>query len=229
MSWDEYPSWFRRRRKRFPSFDDWYFGDIEEMMRDMDRMVEEMFREITERVPKGLVRERKLPNGSTFRQMGPFVWGWSVTMGPGKKPVTREFGNLKPSYGARPWEPPFALREKREPLVDVVGGDREITVIAELPGVDKQDININATERTLNISVDTEERKYHKELKLPDEVDPASTRASYKTGVFRDHAEKGQREEPDGCTDKNLVTRSVFFSLCPLVIVFSLSFFGPRF
>lgn len=198
MSWDEYPSWFRRRRRRFPFFGDWYLRDIEEMMRDMDRMMEETLRDFTERVPKGLVRERKLPDGSTFRQMGPFVWGWSMTMGPDRKPVIRKFGNLKPSYGARPWEPPFDLREEREPLVDVLEGDREITVIAELPGVDKQDISINATERALNISVDTKERKYHKELELPDEVDPASARSSYKNGVLEITLRRAKEKRPGG-------------------------------
>lgn len=168
------------------------------MMKDMDRMMGEMFREFTERVPKDLVRERKLPNGSTFRQMGPFVRGWSVTMGPDRKPVIREFGNLKPSRGARPGEPPFDLREEREPLVDVLAGDREITVIAELPGVDKQDISINAKERTLNISVDTKERKYHKKLELPDKVDPSSARPSYKNGVLEITLRRITEKRPSG-------------------------------
>lgn len=184
MSWDEYPSWFRRRR-RWPSFfGDWYFRDIEEMMKDVERMMEDMFKEFTDRIPESLVRERKLPDGSTFKEMGPFVWGWSMTMSPDRRPVIREFGNLKPSTWARPWEPPFDLKEEREPLVDVLEGHEDIRVIAELPGVEKQDIRLYATGRTLTISVDTKERKYHKELELPAEVDPKSARSSYKNGIL---------------------------------------------
>jgi HSP20 family protein len=197
MSWDEYPSWFRRRRRRFPFFSDWYFRDIEEMMKDMERMMEGMLREFTNQVPKSLTRERKLPDGSTFREMGPFVWGWSITMGSDGKPVIREFGNLRPSTRARPWEPPFNLREEREPLVDVLEGDREIRVVAELPGVEKEDIKLHATERTLTISVDTAKRKYHKELELPDKVDPSSARSSYKNGVLEVELKK-VGEKPKG-------------------------------
>lgn len=197
MSWDEYPSWFRKRRRWPTFFDDWYFRDMEEMMKDMERMMEDMLREFTDRIPESLVRERKLPDGSTFREMGPFVWGWSITMGPDRKPVVREFGNLKPSIWARPWEPPFDLREEREPLVDVLEDEREIRVIAELPGVEKEDIKLHATERALVISVDAKERKYYKELELPAEVDPSSAKSSYKNGVLEVELKK-VKEKPRG-------------------------------
>ncbi|MGQ9460988.1 MAG: archaeal heat shock protein Hsp20 [Candidatus Bathyarchaeaceae archaeon] len=198
MSWDEYPRWFRRRR-RWPSFfGDWYFRDIEEMMKDVERMMEDMLKEFIDRIPESLVRERKLPDGSTFKEMGPFVWGWSMTMGPDRKPVIREFGNLKPSTWARPWEPPFDLREEREPLVDVLEGHEDIRVIAELPGVEKQDIRLYATGRTLTISVDTKERKYHKELELPAEVDPKNAKSSYRNGVLEVTLRRVEEKKTEG-------------------------------
>ncbi|MFQ6077039.1 MAG: Hsp20 family protein, partial [Candidatus Bathyarchaeia archaeon] len=55
---------------------------------------------------------------------------------------------------------------------------------AELPGVEKDDIELHATERGLTISVDTESRKYYKELKLPAEVEPSSAKSSYRNGVL---------------------------------------------
>ena len=173
-----------RRRRRFPFF-------IEEMMRDMERMMEEMLEEseeFTRRVPKDLARERR----------GPFVHGFSISFGPSGKPVIREFGNLKPSARARPWGAPFDLREEREPLVDVLEGNEDIRVIAELPGVEKQDIRLHATERTLTISVDAKERKYHKELELPAEVDPKSARSSYKNGVLEVTLRRVEEEKPRG-------------------------------
>lgn len=197
LSWDEYPRWFRRRPKWSSFFGDWYFMDIEKMMRDMERMMEEMLREFTNRIPESLIRERKLPDGSTFREMGPFVWGWSMTLGPNRKPVIREFGNIKPSSRTRPWEPPFDLREEREPLVDILESEGEIRVVAELPGVEKQDIKLHATEKTLTISVDTEERKYRKKLELPSKVDPSSAKSSYKNGVL-EIALKKVEEKPKG-------------------------------
>ena len=59
-----------------------------------------------------------------------------------------------------------------------------VKVIAEVPGVDKNDINLNASERKLIISVDTPQRKYYKEVDLPTEVDPQSAKATYKNGVL---------------------------------------------
>jgi len=198
MSWDEYPSWSRRRR-RWPSFfDDRYFRDIEEMTKDMERMMEDIFKEFTHRIPKSLVGERKLSDNNTLRGMGPFIWGWSMTMGPDRKPVVREFGNLKPSIRAQPWEPPFNLKEEREPLVDVLEDEREIKVIAELPGVEKEDIRLHATERTLTILVDAKERKYQKELELPTEVDPKSARSSYKNGVLEVTLRRVEEKKPRG-------------------------------
>lgn len=146
MSWDEYERWPRRRRRLFPFCGDWYFEDIDETVRDMEKMMEDMLKEFTERIPKSLIRERKLSEGGTFRELGPFVWGWSMTMGSDGKPVIREFGNLKRSLKLRPWEPPFDLKEEKEPLVDVLEENKEIRVLAELPGVEKEDIKLHVTE-----------------------------------------------------------------------------------
>ena len=163
-SWDD---WFRRRR-RWSAFD------------DIDRMFEDMFKETFETLPKELYRERKLPDGSIVKTFGPVVYGYSMTMGPDGKPVIREFGNLKPSrVRGLP-----ATREQREPLVDVVTGDELVQVTAEVPGVDKQDINLSVAENSLTISVDTEKYKYHKEVPLPEQIDPESATATYKNGVL---------------------------------------------
>jgi HSP20 family protein len=183
MAWEEdFPDWAREwfgRRRRYPLFGD-FFGDF-------DRMMEEMFKEITSTAPKELVRERKLPDGSIVREMGPIVYGYSMTIGPDGKPVIREFGNVKPSMKATPLgvpRPGLELKEEREPLVDTMVEDSIVRIVAELPGVEKKDINLQSTEKTLTISVDTPDRKYHKELELPVEVDPDSSVASYKNGVL---------------------------------------------
>jgi len=199
LTWDEWRDWFeRRRRRRFPFFDDWYFRSVEEVIRDMERMMDEMFRGFTEHLPKELVRERKLPNGRTIRESGPIIWGYSVTVGPDGKPVIREFGNLKPSVSSRPWEPPFSIREEREPLADVIETEDEVRVVAELPGVEKKDINLHATSNSLTIKVDTEERKYYKRLELPSEVNPKNAKSTYKNGVLEVTLEKVKKKRYDG-------------------------------
>ncbi|MEM3730568.1 MAG: archaeal heat shock protein Hsp20 [Candidatus Bathyarchaeia archaeon] len=173
---EEFSEWFRRRR--FPFFRSWFFEDIDRMFREMERMMEEEFKMFTSNIPKDYVRERKLPDGSTIREWGPFVYGYSVKIGPDGKPEIREFGNVKPSrFGPR-------VQEEREPLVDIVETDGEVHVVAELPGVEKKDIKLHGTEDTLTISVDTPERKYFKEVTLPAKVNVKEAKTEYKNGVL---------------------------------------------
>ncbi len=188
MSDDEdLPDWMKRRLRRRGDFGDWFFGDINETMRDIEEMMDKEFKEFTTKLPKDFVRERKLPDGSTVKEWGPFVYGYSMTIGPDGKPQIREFGNVKPSLPHQPFgtrRPRLNVKEEREPLVDVVSTNNEVKVVVELPGVDKQDIKLYGTERTLTISVDTPQRKYYKEIDLPQAVDPKTAKSAYRNGVL---------------------------------------------
>jgi len=173
---DDYPEWFRRRRS--PFFRSWDFEDIDKMFHEMEKMMEDEFKNLTSQVPKDYVRERKLPDGSTAREFGPFVYGYSVKIGPDGKPEINEFGNLKPSSRGP------QVKEEREPLVDIIETDGEVHVVAELPGVDKKDIKLHGTEETLTISVDIPQRKYYKEVVLPAKVRVNEARTAYRNGVL---------------------------------------------
>lgn len=177
MSWDEdIIEWFRKRR--YPFFRGFFFEDIDKMMREMEKMMEEEFKMFTSRIPKDYVRERKLPDGTTVREWGPFVYGYSVKIGPDGKPEIREFGNVKPGrLGPQ-------VKEEREPLVDIIETNGEIHVVAELPGVEKKDIKLHGTEDSLSISVDTPQRKYFKEITLPAKVNVKEAKTEYKNGVL---------------------------------------------
>lgn len=194
MSWEEdFERWMKRWR-RMPFFG---FGAFEEI----DRMFEEMFREMLKDVPKELYRERKLPGGGTVREIGPLMYGYSMSIGPDGKPVIREFGNIKPSKRPSPFgykRPFLEIKEEREPLVDVITEDDSIRVLAEVPGVEKSDIKLSCSERLLTISVDSEERKYYKEVELPVEVDPKVSKATYKNGVLEIVLTKLKKEKPKG-------------------------------
>ena len=170
-----FPDWFRRRwRLPIANWFEQFEGGFEEMFKDFE-------------MPKELVRERKLPDGATVREMGPFVYGYSFSIGPDGKPVIREFGNVKPSMGGGPFgvpRPKLSIKEEREPLVDTIVHDDVVKVVAELPGVERSDITLQCDGRNLSLKVDTEKRRYHKELALPVEVDPDTSKASYKNGVL---------------------------------------------
>jgi HSP20 family protein len=170
----------------------------------MEEMMDRELKEFTSRIPKDLVREHKLPDGSTAKEFGPFVYGYSMTIGPDGKPQIREFGNVKPAprqerFGTR-HVPRLDVKEEREPLVDVMSTDGEIKVIVELPGVEKEDIKLYGTERALTISVDTSQRKYYKEIELPAIVDAKAARSNYKNGVLEVTLpkKKEQKKPPKG-------------------------------
>jgi len=190
---EDYPEWFRKRR--YPFFRGWFFEDIDKTFREMEKMMEEELKTFTSRVPKDYVRERKLPDGSTVRELGPFVYGYSVKIGPDGKPEVREFGNVKPTrLGPQ-------VKEEREPLVDVIETNGEVHIVAELPGVEKKDIKLHGTEDALSISVDTPQRKYFKEITLPTKVKVKEAKTEYKNGVLeitlpRVKEEKKPKGEP---------------------------------
>jgi HSP20 family protein len=170
------PEWFRR--KRLPFSRDWGFGDIDDIFREMEKMMEKEFEDFTSRIPKDYVKERRLPDGSTTRELGPFVYGYSMKIGPDGKPEIREFGNVKPGLRGP------QVKEEREPLVDVYETEAEVHVVAELPGVEKEDINLHGTEDTLTVSVDTSEYKYYKDIGLPSKVRVNEAKTHYKNGVL---------------------------------------------
>jgi len=176
---DEDDEWPYRRRRGFP-FGPWGYPDIDDLMKEMERAFSEQFKELEKELPKNLIRERRSPDGSTKKEIGPIVYGYSVTIGPDGKPVVREFGNVRKGEGT-PWK---QIQDKREPLVDIVSSDKEIRVIAEMPGVSKEDINVTVNEKSVTISVDKEERRYYKELVLPGIVDPKGARSIYNNGIL---------------------------------------------
>jgi len=176
---DDDEDWNKRRRRGFP-FGPWPLTDLDELMEEMEKAFSSQFKELEKELPKGLLRENKLPDGSTRKEIGPIVYGYSVTIGPDGRPQVREFGNVRRG-GGTPWK---ELQDKREPLVDVVTSKDDVKVIAELPGVKKEDISITVSEKSVVISVDTEERKYYKELELPAPVDARGARSTYNNGVL---------------------------------------------
>ncbi|MEM2874410.1 MAG: archaeal heat shock protein Hsp20 [Candidatus Hadarchaeales archaeon] len=162
---DFWEDWFERRPFR-------------RLFREIDRAFEEMFKEMSSGLPKELFRERRMPDGSTVKTFGPVVYGYSMTIGPDGVPRVRTFGNVKPGM---PVPKPM---EYREPLVEVITGKDVIRVVAELPGVEKKDIDLRVKEDRVTISVDTPERRYYKEVELPAPVDPKSADAFFQSGVL---------------------------------------------
>ena len=173
---EDYPEWFKKRRKSF--YKDPFFGDVDRMFREMEKMMEDEFKNFAEKIPKDYVKERKLPDGRTVKELGPFVYGYSMKIGPDGKPEIRQFGNIKKSLKGP------QVKDEREPLVDIVETNSEVRVVAELPGVEKTDIKLHGTEDSLTISVNTPQTKYYKEVALPTKVKVKEAKSFYKNGVL---------------------------------------------
>lgn len=176
------------------SFND---DDLDEFEREfrkirnlIESMFEDMFRshlgELDEDVFKRLATDPKTK-----------LLGFSVRIGPDGKPILREFGNIKPSRhkveislgdveGEGGDFESIGIGDEREPLVDVfeTKNGKCITVIAEVPGVDKDEISLTATEQRLVIRATNQKHRYYREIELPNRIDPDSAKASYKNGVL---------------------------------------------
>ena len=107
----------------------------------------------------------------------------------------RPFGWERPSWGEL--TAPF---EGKMPRVDVIDRDEELIVKAELPGVDKKDLDVSVTENAVTIKGSTsheekeEKGDYHRSemsrgtysrtLTLPTDVEADKAKAKFKDGVL---------------------------------------------
>lgn len=147
--------------RRINHFDD-FFREFEEL----DNVFESLF----ERLRRGEYKETE----------GPFYYGVSVHVGPEGIPKVSHFGNI------RTYPTGELTTDTREPFYDVIiDKDRnEAIVTLEMPGVEKKDIAIDATEETIEVKAETETRRYHQRIPLEMEIDPESARATYNNGVL---------------------------------------------
>ncbi len=106
------------------------------------------------------------------------VYGFSIKMGLGGKPVIEQFGNIRAT------EEGTVVAEVREPLVDVLDEGDQLVVIAELPGVEEDDIHLEAKEDILELMAEAKDRKYSKEVLLPYPVDINTMESSYRNGIL---------------------------------------------
>ncbi len=114
---------------------------------------------------------RGLPKGARG------VYGVSIRTLAGK-PVIETFGNIRETAKGP------VVEEVREPIVDVFDEEDHIRLIAELPGVSEDKIEIEVTGDILNLTASDTDKKYAKEILLPSKVNPQSLKTTYKNGML---------------------------------------------
>jgi HSP20 family protein len=107
------------------------------------------------------------------------VYGFSVKSGGiGGRATIEPFGNVrKTSKGP-------VVEEEREPLVDIFDEKDHVVILIELPGIEEKQIHTEIKQGTMILSAANGERKYHKEIELPDEADVESIQQKYTNGVL---------------------------------------------
>jgi HSP20 family protein len=197
--WDGRDKFPYRRDDRPSPFDSIFssFGDFDRLEREMDMMLRRAFE----------------GNLGAPGEGGPYIYGYSMRTGPDGKPEVREFSNFDSKEAREATRLPLrsepedkgscpscnSSSEKltcsdtqpdrsgfigREPLTDLIECDNSISVTIELPGLEKDDIDLRATSDTLTVTVETPERKYRKEFDLPCEIKPNNIKATYKNGIL---------------------------------------------
>jgi len=170
----------KKRKNPFDFIDD---DEFERIFDEISKMFEtNNFKKLFEEMMKGGVD----PNKN-------FIKGLSFKIGPDGKPRIQEFGN-------RPSKTPKGtsiISEEREPITDIIEEKNDVAITVELPGVDKEDIDLSVKEGSLEINVDTPHRKYHKLVDLPCYVKAKTTKATYKNGILDIVIEKKEKEKND--------------------------------
>ena len=141
--------------------------DLRDMLDELDKYFEDFEKDIEEAVKNSIFA----PNKSSK----PFIAGFSFNLGPEGKPSVQVFGDN-----------PVHRDGFRSPINEQVVDSKNglLRLLLEMPGVEKGDIRVDATEETAVITAENQDRKYRAELDLRAAVKPDSGKAEYKNGML---------------------------------------------
>ncbi|MGC8648671.1 MAG: Hsp20/alpha crystallin family protein [Candidatus Micrarchaeia archaeon] len=122
----------------------------------------------------------------------PIIYGFNVRINSedsGKVPTISSFGNVKRNED----ETKIQLTEDREPLIDIIEKENVITVIAEIPGVNKENIKIDAYPNEVHIDAKDHNRSYNRDVTLDSMIDTKPTSVQFKNGVLEINFNKSKK------------------------------------
>lgn len=150
-------------------------------------MIEELMERLGDSAPESLLTsdaEEQFEEIIRELQKSPMVWGFSATIGPDGRVKLNPFGNIK-TEGETP-----TVKEERDPLIEVMEQDDSIIIVAEIPGVEEDDINLTISDISVAIRVDTPRRKYAKTIELPVPIKQDTAKTHYANGILEVHLDK---------------------------------------
>lgn len=105
------------------------------------------------------------------------IYGFSVRTGLDGETRVQPFGNIKPTKSGP------EVVDVREPLIDVFDEGDEVLIVAELPGVSDQEIEVDVSDGRLALRT-TGEHRYAKQLELAARIEAEPTRRLYRNGLL---------------------------------------------
>ena len=162
------------------------FFDFDEIIRDFDEMMKRMrgFNEIENAVKNG-----KLKNGWEIKQIDePNIKGYVIQGRFWSDQPLEPIDPLNPNnpFERRPtpqrsFKPSeIAAKETREPLTDVFEEEKAVKIYAELPGEEKNSIQLNVTKGKVEIKA----KNFYKMIQVPRNVDVEKASSRYNNGVL---------------------------------------------
>ena len=156
--------------------------NLRDLLDEFDSYFRDFEKEITDSVKNGIF--------SPDPSKRPFIAGFAFNLGPDGKPTLQVFGDN-----------PVHRDGFRSPINEQIVDEKNgvLRLLLEMPGVEKGDIKVEATEETAVITAEKEDRKYRAELSLKAPVRQDSGKAEYKNGMLeisfslKDKANKGYR------------------------------------
>ena len=109
------------------------------------------------------------------------VYGFNIKVGLGEGGLKVEpFGNIRKDENSGK----MTVDEVREPMVDVFDEEKYVLVVVEMPGAGEEDIRLSLKEDVLSIVAEKGEKKYRKEVLLPESFAPEKMSHTCHNGVL---------------------------------------------
>jgi HSP20 family protein len=161
------------------------FEEMDREFAEAEHMLNGMFRIVPDIVSSGI------------RETGdfPYYYGYQITIGPDGRPKINEFGNVK--LGSNGFVEQNGVRE---PLVDNVLNKKQntLTITAEMPGVDKENINVNVTGHNVTLHAEKGDKKYHADIPIDINLDESATKAVFLNGILELKIKLKENSRPKG-------------------------------
>ena len=152
-------------------------GNIEGMLRGLGDLVEKLA-DTGEQIKRSGVFDLETSSGKKAKA----VYGFSIKRGlnDDEEIQVEPFGNVRRDEHTGE----TTVREVSEPLVDVIEESDHVLVLAEMPGVADEDVQLELNGDILTLHAEKGSKKYHKEIVLPRSFDSSALERACRNGIL---------------------------------------------